>query len=1191
MSMLASMLVTTLNFQQVKAEPRTIIVPDDYEKIQWALGNASDGDTIYVRAGVYNETIVENGGLEPLSNILLMGESRSNTTINGSVTWDEGGENNTIQEFQITGSVYMEGHGSLEPFEVTIVDSIIHSGLALAEMYVATIKNNVISGGIDVICNHYYPTLHVYILNNTLADSGVDTWWGWAPVTMQGNRISGAAVGVNLNAFKSTYSLIGNNVSNCGKAVLISGDPRAGNADVQGNTFLDNDYGIYLSDIQYAPPRVLHNNFINNTVQAATINSKNVAWDDGYPSGGNYWSHLNATDLYSGPGQNQTSPDGIADSPYIIDVNNTDSYPLVHPWGAISIGENYYLTIQKAINSANQRDTIRVKAGTYHEALIVNKTVSLTGQNSENTIIDGNGTGHVVNITADNVSIDGFTVRGGTYPYCGVFISSRGNSLSSNTIENNGNGIRLDNDVQNNTISGSTVINNIYGVTLDDASANNTLFGNKITNNQVGVYLYGSSNNKILRNHITANSDDGLRLSSSSNNNTILENELTDNWDGVDLQHSSSNAIFHNNFINNTRQAYVEVSANSLNTSYESGGGNYWNNYLVEDRYSGPCQNENGSDGICDSPLEIDTDNIDHYPIINPWGCNIIILKVTAPEEVVVGSVASIHVDVKNEWSYGVPLTFNVTAYANNTVIKTLTVNGLAQGSQRTLLFEWNTTGLPPATIYTTKAEATLILGETNASDNVFLDGTTTIIDQIHDVAVTNVTASETTVYEGDVVHINVTIKNEGTAVETFNVTSFYDENAIETRTGLTLTPGVEANLTFNWNTSGVPGNHRMSAEASIALGETDTEDNTYVNGVVQVITQIGTPINGENATIEGNVTITRIVVTKNTLHFDASGPPGATGWINATFPAVNTTRIKVFINRELMKPPPFPTITTNAAHYYIYFEFNLNSHEILISFGPLTITILSPENKTYCSDLIPLTFAASEPTSWVGFSLDSSANVTAPGNTTLECLSEGPHCVQVYANDTSGNMRASSKVNFSVGFLHDVAIINVATSKSNCSPIETVGEGYNLSIYTTVENQGNVSETFNVTAYANMAAIEKLQITLGPGENKTITFKWDTTGVSYGNYAISATAETLPFESETADNTLVGDCVLITIAGDVDGDKDVDIYDVVRMSGAYGILKPDLRYDSNSDWDDDGDIDIYDIVIAADNYHNSWQP
>jgi parallel beta-helix repeat protein len=89
-----------------------------------------------------------------------------------------------------------------------------------------------------------------------------------------------------------------------------------------------NNYGsIWLSESSFTS--IYHNNFINNTKRAATLSSVLNIWDDGYPSGGNYWSDYNGTDLYSGPHQNITGSDGIGDHPYIIDENNQDNYPLM----------------------------------------------------------------------------------------------------------------------------------------------------------------------------------------------------------------------------------------------------------------------------------------------------------------------------------------------------------------------------------------------------------------------------------------------------------------------------------------------------------------------------------------------------------------------------------------------------------------------------------------------------------------------------------------------------------------------------------------------------------------------------------------------------------------------------------------------------------------------------------------------
>ena len=174
----------------------------------------------------------------------------------------------------------------------------------------------------------------------------------------------------------------------------------------------------------------------------------------------------------------------------------------------------------------------------------------------------------------------------------------------------------------------------------------------------------------------------------------------------------------------------------------------------------------------------------------------------------------------------------------------------------------------------------------------------------------------------------------------------------------------------------------------------------------------------------------------------------------------------------------------------------------------------------------------------------------------------------------------------------HDVAVINVTTSKTGCLPMETVGQGKNVTVYATVENQGTSIETFNTTAYANAnvsIVIGEQQVTLNPGENQTLSFVWDTTGVTYGNYTIEAIADTVPSETDTADNTFTDGTVLVTITGDIDGNRIVNIFDIVRMTSRYMLTKPHPNWDPNADIIEDGIINIFDVVAAAANYMQSW--
>jgi len=77
----------------------------------------------------------------------------------------------------------------------------------------------------------------------------------------------------------------------------------------------DNKIGLFFGDSNSST--IYHNNFINNTEQALTMNSQD-AWDNGIE--GNYWSDYKGQDV---------DGDAIGDAPYVIDENNRDNYPLV----------------------------------------------------------------------------------------------------------------------------------------------------------------------------------------------------------------------------------------------------------------------------------------------------------------------------------------------------------------------------------------------------------------------------------------------------------------------------------------------------------------------------------------------------------------------------------------------------------------------------------------------------------------------------------------------------------------------------------------------------------------------------------------------------------------------------------------------------------------------------------------------
>lgn len=105
----------------------------------------------------------------------------------------------------------------------------------------------------------------------------------------------------------------------------------------------------------------------------------------------------------------------------------------------------------------------------------------------------------------------------------------------------------------------------------------------------------------------------------------------------------------------------------------------------------------------------------------------------------------------------------------------------------------------------------------------------------VRDVAVLNVTPSETVVGRGHLVFINVTAANQGDCEETFNVTLYANATSVASRT-ITIERSASTTITLTWNTTGFDkGNYTIKAEADVVPGETDVADNTYVDGTVKV--------------------------------------------------------------------------------------------------------------------------------------------------------------------------------------------------------------------------------------------------------------------------------------------------------------------------------------------------------------------
>jgi parallel beta-helix repeat protein len=131
---------------------------------------------------------------------------------------------------------------------------------------------------------------------------------------------------VNSNYWESSSVVVADNfVSRTWIGIFLNG---VSNIVVKGNTVFLSDFGIDIA--RSTAVLVYHNNFVRNDVQASVEGEGNaIAWDNGYPGGGNFWSNCDGVDRFSGPMQDVRGADGIGDTPYLIDSANLDSYPLI----------------------------------------------------------------------------------------------------------------------------------------------------------------------------------------------------------------------------------------------------------------------------------------------------------------------------------------------------------------------------------------------------------------------------------------------------------------------------------------------------------------------------------------------------------------------------------------------------------------------------------------------------------------------------------------------------------------------------------------------------------------------------------------------------------------------------------------------------------------------------------------------
>ena len=215
-------------------------------------------------------------------------------------------------------------------------------------------------------------------------------------------------------------------------------------------------------------------------------------------------------------------------------------------WIVDDDGPADFHTIQEAINAASPRDAIFVRAGTYYENVIVNKTVAVVGESRYTTIIDGNGTGTVVRITANNVNVSGFTVENG---YSGLTSDDSSSIVVSDNVVSN---------------------NQYYGIAFNRCN-NSLIQGNVARNSSAGIAIWYSNNTWLIDNNASENWY-GIRIKST--NNVLRNSTMTDNHWNLAIEGESLSELIHDIDSSNTvdgRPVYYWVGQNSRQVPSDAG--------------------------------------------------------------------------------------------------------------------------------------------------------------------------------------------------------------------------------------------------------------------------------------------------------------------------------------------------------------------------------------------------------------------------------------------------------------------------------------------------------------------------------------------------------------------------------------------------------------------------------------------
>jgi len=614
---------------------RTYIVDDsgfaNFESIQEAVVAASNGDTIYIKPGEYNEEVILNKSLTltPLTGengpIILKGNgletgitiAAEGCSLQGLTIQDFSGPAIYVQSDRntIKGNVLKSANPAIlvrSSHENLIAKNTMMDSQGAVALWENSTKNMVSEN--DVVGCNLSIVVREATENQILSNKISDAYWGiWLDhaenCQIESNDIQSKRYGMwILNSSNNDISQ--NRVRIRGSAVDITQGINLANASeikLQGNEINDATFGLIIASSRN---NKLADNAIFRCTNAVYIedadllelkNNSIIATEYGMRIENSSKNSFNWNKIEDGTvgidigqsRQNNFSENrisGITDT--AIQVSSSNKNLLLA--NLIADSSKGIILLESSANQLSANRFQNVEWSLYAES---ETKEGFNNSIDESNVVDsvpivylfGNLGGVIQDRDLAHLTLaycENVTVRNTAITNDAVFLfDSKNNKIQENNISGRF-GMRL---VQSdeNEISGNRLLGNKFSGMFLYASDGNQIAGNNASrNNQNGISLLSCSENVIRENVVDANADTGIWLN-LSNDNQLYLNNISNNPIGLDIMHSTGNRIFHNNFLGNKEHSQDIGGSNSWDEGNVTGG-NYWMDHVA---IGNPSQN------------------------------------------------------------------------------------------------------------------------------------------------------------------------------------------------------------------------------------------------------------------------------------------------------------------------------------------------------------------------------------------------------------------------------------------------------------------------------------------------------------------------------------------------------------------------------------------------------------------------